>query len=185
MKRFVAVAFAALCVLAGPAQADQQSPPAAAAATAAVAAPSPKALALTKRYMAALHIDQSMKPMMQNMVGPMLAEQARANPNLTDEQRKAIREAVEEFVAGDMMDDIMQRSIPIYATIFSEDELQALVDFYESPRGQSIVAKMPQMGPAMAKVMVEIMPEVRAKMTQRICEKLNCGATPVKKATPS
>jgi hypothetical protein len=182
MKRFVAVAFAALCVLAGPAQAAPQSPP---AATAAAAAPSPKALALTKRYMAALHIDQSMKPMMQSMVGPMLAEQARANPNLTEAQRKAIRETVEEFVAGDMMDDIMQRSIPIYATIFSEDELQALVDFYESPRGQSIVAKMPQMGPAMAKVMVEIMPEVRAKMTQRICEKLDCGATPVKKATPS
>ena len=182
MKRLIAVALASFCVVvAGSAQARQASPPPAAAA----ATPSPKALALTQRYIAALHVDQSMKPMMLSLIGPMLDEQARANPNLTDEQRKAVRQVVEEFVAGDMMDDIMKRSIPIYATIFSEDELQALVDFYESPRGQSIVAKMPQMGPAMAKLMVEILPEVRAKMSQRICEKLGCGAAPGKKPTRS
>lgn len=180
MKRFVAVAFAALCVLAGPAQAAQDPSPAPAAA-----APSPRAMALAKRYMAALHVDQSMKPMMQSMIGPLLDEQAKANPNLTDEQRKAIRETLQEFVGGDLMDDIMQRSLPIYASIFSEDELQALAEFYESPRGQSIVAKMPLLGPAMGRIMVEVMPEMRAKLTQRICEKLDCTAAPAKKPAHS
>ncbi len=181
MKRFAVIAFAALCVLAGSAEAADQAP----AAAAAPASPSPRALALAKRYMAALHVDQSMKPMMQSLVGPMLDEQAKANPNLTDEQRKAIRETLQEFVAGDMMDDIMERSVPVYATVFSEDELQAMVDFYESPQGQSIVAKMPLLGPAMGRIMVEIMPEVRAKLTLKLCEKLDCTATPTKKPAHS
>ena len=172
MKHLVAAVLVSLCVAAGSAQAQQSSPPPAATATAAT--PSPKALALTKRYIAALHVDQTMKPMMQSIMGPMLDEQERANPNLTAVQRKAIRETVEEFVAGDMMDDILERMTPAYATIFSEDELQALVDFYESPTGQSIIGKMPRMGPVAAKVMVDIMPEIRTQLTQRICEKLGC-----------
>ncbi len=179
MKRFAIVAFAALCLAAGSSgaarAAQQPSPPA--------AAPSPRALELTKRYIAALHIDQSMKPMMQSMLGPMLDQQAKANPNMTEAQRKAVREALEEFVGGDLMDEIMERTTPIYATIFSEDELQALVDFYESPRGQSIVGKMPQMGPAMGKIMVEIMPQLQAQIAKRICEKTSCSAETMKKAT--
>jgi hypothetical protein len=171
MKRLIVAAFAVACLAAGSAQAQQASPP----PVAATVTPSPKALALTKRYIAALHVDQTMKPMMQSMMGPMLDEQERANPNLTDAQRKAIRETVQEFVGGDMMDDILERMTPAYATIFSEDELQALVDFYESPTGQSIIGKMPQMGPVAAKVMVEIMPEIRVQLAQRICQKLGCG----------
>jgi len=175
MKR-LAAAVAVLCLAAGSAQAAQDAAPPAAAA-----APSPRALALTKRYIAALHVDQTMKPMMQSMMGPMLDEQERVNPNLTAVQRKAIRETVEEFVAGDMMDDILERMTPAYATIFSENELQALVDFYESPTGQSIIGKMPQMGPVAAKVMVEIMPELRTRLTRRICEKLSCDKAPAPK----
>jgi hypothetical protein len=180
MKRFAVVAFAALCLAAGSSQAaqaaQQPSPPA-------VATPSPRALALTKRYIAALHIDQSMKPMMQSMLGPMLEQQAKANPNLTDEQRKAVRETLEEFVGGDMMNQVLDRTTPVYATIFSEDELQSLVDFYESPKGQSIVGKMPQMGPAMGKIMVEMMPQIQAQIAKRICEKLGCSAEATKKTT--
>lgn len=180
MKRFVVATFAVLCLAAGSAQARQSAPPP--AATAPAATPSPKALALTKRYITALHVDQTMKPMMQSMMGPMLDEQERANPNLTAVQRKAIRETVEEFVGGDMMDDILERMTPAYATIFSEDELQALVDFYESPTGQSIIGKMPRMGPVAAKVMVEIMPEIRTQLAQRICQKLGCDKAQTQKS---
>lgn len=180
MKRLVAVVAVSLCLAAGSAQARQQPAAAPAAAT-----PSPKALALTKRYIAALHVDQTMKPMMQSMMGPMLDEQLRGNSNLTEEQRTAVRETVEEFVSGDMMNQILDRMTPVYATIFSEDELQSLVDFYESPNGQSVIAKMPQMGPAAARVMVEMMPEIRAGVTQRICQKLDCGAAPAKKPSRS
>ena len=178
IKRFVAAALVSLCVAGGSAQARQSSP----SPTATQVTPSPRALALTKRYVAALHVDETMKPMMKSMMGPMMDEQARAYPNLTDEQRKAVRETVEEFVGGDMMDDILERMTPAYATIFTEDELQALVDFYESPTGQSIIGKMPQMGPVAARVMVELMPEIRTKITRRICEKLSCdGAKPTKR----
>lgn len=169
MKRLAVVVVASVCLAAGSVQAQQPSAPAAAAAT-----PSPRALALTKRYIAALHIDETLKPMMRSMMGPMMDEQARSFPNLTEEQRKAARETVEEFVGGDMMDEILDRMAPIYATTFTEDELQALVDFYESPTGQSIIGKMPAMGPAAARVTVEMMPDIRAKIARRICEKLSC-----------
>jgi hypothetical protein len=175
MKRFVVAVCAVLCLAAAPVQAAQ----------AAAATPTPRALALTKRYIAALHVDDSMKPMMQSMMGPMMDEQARAFPNMTDEQRKAVHETVEEFVAGDMMSVVIERMTPIYATTFSEEELQAMVDFYESPMGQSIIGKMPRMGPAMAQLMVEMMPEIRATMTRRLCEKLHCDAAPAPKAHSS
>jgi hypothetical protein len=175
MKRLVAIVIASLC-FAGSAQAMQ----AAAAPT-----PNPRALVLTKRYIAALHIDKTMKPMMQSMLGPLMDQQTQGHPDLTDEQRRAVRETVEDFVGGDLIDQVMERMTPVYATTFSEEELQALVDFYEGPTGQSIVAKMPQLGPATARVMVEMMPEIRAGVTRRICEKLGCEAAPAQKPAGS
>jgi hypothetical protein len=181
MKRFAAVALASFCLMAGSAHAQQLPAPAPAAA----ATPSPRALALTKRYIAALHINETMKPMMKSMFGPVMDEQMRTYPNVTDEQRKAARETIEDFIGGDLMDEVLERMTPIYATAFSEDELQALVDFYESPNGQSIVRKMPLIGPAAARVVVEMAPQIRAEVAQRMCKKLGCEKTPSHKASPS
>lgn len=41
-------------------------------------------------------------------------------------------------------DKLKPRMVKMYSTIFSQEELQAQLDFYSSPVGQSIMQKMPQ-----------------------------------------
>jgi hypothetical protein len=58
--------------------------------------------------------------------------------------------------------------VPGMATVFSVDELKALVAFYESPVGQSIIGKMPALGEISGKAVVELMPEMQADIEARV-----------------
>ena len=173
MKRFVAVAFAALCLVAGAAQAAEPT----SAQAAAEAAPSPKAVALTRRYLAAMHMKESFRPMMDNVMSGMLAQQAKSYPGLTPEQgaavSAAVKEAFNESLNAGLLDKMMEAMVPSMARVFSEDELQALVDFYESPKGQAVIAKMPEFGRVAGLEMGKFMPEMQADLQKRVQQKLN------------
>jgi len=172
MKRFVAVAFAALCLVAGAAQAAEPTPPAAAEA-----APSPKAVALIRRYLAAMHMKESFRPMMDSMMSGMLAQQAKSYPGLTPEQavavNAAVKEAFDESLNAGLLDKMMEAMVPSMARVFSEDELQALVDFYESPKGQAVIAKMPEFGRVAGLEMGKFVPEMQADLQKRVQQKLS------------
>lgn len=140
------------------------------------AEPSAKALALTRRYIAAMHMDASMKPMLGGMLETMTAQRMAGLPDLTDTQRSQLRgalnEAMMESLDDGLMTKLMDRMIPGFASVYSEEELQALVDFYEGPMGQAIVAKMPALGPIAGKAAAEAMPEIQADLEARIKTKL-------------
>lgn len=140
------------------------------------AEPSAKALALTRRYIAAMHMDASMKPMLGGMLETMTAQRMAGLPDLTDTQRSqltgALNEAMMESLDDGLMTKLMDRMIPGFASVYSEAELQALVDFYEGPMGQAIVAKMPALGPIAGKAAAEAMPEIQADLEARIKTKL-------------
>lgn len=175
MKRFVVVAFAALCLAAGSAQAAE---PVQASAPVA-AAPSPKALALTRRYLAALHMKDNFRPMMNGLMKSMLDQQT-ASSELKPEQRalvvRAVTEAFDESMQAGMLDKMMEAMVPSMATVFSEDELQALVDFYEGPKGQAIVGKMPAFGQVAGVEMMKFMPEMQADLKARVTAKMQALA---------
>jgi len=170
MKRFVVAALAVLCLAAGSAQAAEPVR----ASTPAVA-PSPKALALTRRYLAALHMKDNFRPMMNGLMKSMLDQQA-ASSELKPEQRalvvRAVTEAFDESMQAGMLDRMMEAMVPSMATVFSEDELQALVDFYESPKGQAIVGKMPAFGQLAGVEMMKFMPEMQADLKARVTAKM-------------
>ena len=141
-------------------------------AAAPAVAPSAEAMALTRRYIAAMHMDQSMKPMMLSMVDAMVKQQAQRYPNLTAAQRERLAGAVMAAVTDAYNDGLMTRMAdkmaPGIATVFSIDELKALVDFYESPKGQAIIGKMPALGEISGRAVMEMVPEMQNDLQARI-----------------
>lgn len=161
MRKFLTI-LALVCAVAAPA--------------AAYAEPSAKALALTERMVVALHVEETMMPMMRTLMRQQVDLMVSQQKNLTDQQKTmisgAMGETMDEVLADGFMSDITKRLIPVYAEVYSEDELEAVVSFYESPIGQRVLHKMPQMGPAAAKVMTDIAPKMQAEFVERLTRKL-------------
>lgn len=143
-------------------------------------APNPHSVELARKLFADMHMDQMMSGMMRQMGPAMMAQARKSNPSLTEADAQAISDALSESM-GPMMTKVMDRMIPLYASTFSEKELQDLVNFYGSPSGQAMLAKMPALMAKMGPVMAEMMPEMTADMQKRICSKIDCskrGAPP-------
>jgi hypothetical protein len=136
-------------------------------------------LALAKHLFAEMHMDQLMGGMMKNMTPVMIAQARKANPALTEDQAQIITEAVSESSRA-MMAKAIERFIPLYASTFTEKELEDLVAFYDGPTGQAMLNKMPVLMSKMGPVMTELMPDMMADVNQRICSKMDCS----KRAAP-
>ena len=139
-------------------------------------APAPGAhnLELARHLFVGMHMDRMMEGMMKNMT-PVMIEQARKrNPSMTAEQAQAVTEAVSESSQA-MMSKMIERMVPLYASTFTEKELQDLVAFYDGPSGQAMLAKMPLLMSKMTPVMAELMPDMAADVRTRICAKTDCS----------
>lgn len=170
--------------LAAPAAAEPApAPPAAATA-------SPQAVALVRRYLAAIHFERNMDSMQAAML-PVIVEQAeRTHPNLTAEDQQMLVEVVRHVMREKMLPKMIDRMVPIYATTFTIPELQAMVNFYESPVGRSIADKTPTLAPKSAEVTRALMPEMMGEMLKelvaRMCPGGKCDAAkPPAKAAAS
>jgi hypothetical protein len=133
----------------------------------------PHRLELARKLFAQMQMDQMMDGMMRQMTPTMIAQARKTNPNLTDEQAKAITEAVTES-ASDLMKKVMDRVAPLYAETFTDKEMQDLVDFYDSPSGRAMIAKMPTMAAKMGPMMQDLAPDMVADVQRRICTKTDC-----------
>ncbi len=174
MRKLILAGVAALALtMAAPHMAAAQA--AAPAADAAAPAPDPAKVALVKRYFAAVHMNTMMTGMMHQMMPAMVAQMRKTHPEMTDAQAQDVSDAV----AGSM-DDVMTKlavaMTPVFAETFSTDELTKLDEFYESPVGQSILAKMPMVMQKLTPAMVQMMPDMQADMMKRMCAKMDCSA---------
>ena len=184
VRRTGAALLMAGAMLIGPAPVGAQ--PAAPAPSAATA--SPKAVALVRRYLAAIHFEGLMDAMMASMIPVMSDSLTKQYPNITEEQRTAIGAVVRETMHDDFTPKMIERMVPIYAQTFSESELEAMVAFYESPAGQSIMQKTPSIAPKSAEVARALMPEVQQDVLRRLCAKIDCFGgkpAPAPKSRPS
>ena len=137
------------------------------------AQPNARSEALARKLFVEMHMDQMMGNMMHQMLPAMIAQQRKANPNLSEHDAQIISEAVSESMDG-LMQKVIDRSIPLYATTFTEKELQDLVNFYDTPSGQAMLAKMPILTTKMVPLMTDLMPDMTADVTRRICAKMDC-----------
>lgn len=136
----------------------------------------PAKLALVRRYLAAIHYERLMDQIMGAMLPVMVESYAHQHTAVTAQQRQEIAAAVRDVMRDKLTPLIVERMAPIYAAIFSEAELQSIVDFYESPAGRAVIAKTPALAPQAALVMRDLMPEMQAEISKSICERLHCDA---------
>ncbi|MGZ3305177.1 MAG: DUF2059 domain-containing protein [Asticcacaulis sp.] len=171
MRKLMMTGAMALGLAVSPIAVHAETPAPAASATAST----PAKVALVKRYFAAMHFDTMMSGLMRQMMPVMLAQTRKAHPEITDAQMQAVTDAASESMSA-YMPKMVDAMVGVYADTFTEEELTRLVDFYESPTGQSIMAKTPQATQKMLPVMMQIMPEMQADMMKRMCAKVDCSA---------
>jgi hypothetical protein len=144
------------------------------------APPNPHSVELARQLFSEMHMDTLMGDMMRQMTPALLAQARARNPAVSEADVRAFQEATADSMQA-MMAKVNERAIPLYASTFSEKELQDLVNFYDSPTGRAMLAKMPTLMNKMAPMVTDLMPEMVADMTKRICAKTDCS----KRAAPA
>lgn len=143
------------------------------------AAPSPRALQLAERMMKVVGVERQVDAMITAMA-PMTASQPEY-AQLPSKERQLVMDTVREVMRDTFTPELIRKMVPIYAKAFTEDELSAIVAFYESPAGQAAVQRTPSLVQSSVAIAQELVPAAQAEIERRVCEKVGCnGATPKK-----
>jgi len=133
-------------------------------------------LALAREAIAALHADKMFDGMAVQMK-QMATQMAGLPADATPEQRRSMAE-----LQGKIMDLSMEsakalvtKMDQVYAAVFTEAELKAIVVFYSSPEGQSMVAKQPQVMAHVMPLVQEMQRELMPKIKQLVEESKAAG----------
>lgn len=146
-------------------------------------APSTHSAELARKLFAEMHMEQLMGGMIRQMAPAIIEQSRKRNPNLSAADAQEISDAMAASM-DDLMKKVTERSIPLYASTFTEKELQDLVDFYDTPTGKAMLAKMPVLMSKMGPMVSELMPEMMADMTKRVCSKIDCTKPAAAAAVP-
>ncbi len=155
MQRLFAVVFAACALLAAPALAQGQ--------------PSARQMELSRRYVQLAQGDQ-----IESVLRQMMAADTSSDlEGLPAEDREFLLDVTSEILA-DLMPKMMEAMAPAYAETFTEAELEALVAFYDTEMGRSIINKNFEIMPEINVAVETIIPELFQKMASRMCARYGC-----------
>lgn len=127
-------------------------------------------LALSERFIAALQTDQ-MSTMMSQMVSSMTPPTEGMSQAESDAVRRAVTSATSQ-----MLPALFEAMAPVYADIFTLEELTALVAFYESDIGRSMMTKSYEAAPRVTAIVMDMMPGLMRGMVDSMCKDLGCSA---------
>jgi hypothetical protein len=159
------------------------------------------------RLMDVLKLRENMKQMLavmgEHMSQSMDAVLDRQMPNVSVEERAKLKaeinaeskETLDQMLAGDFVNGVIEDMVPVYQRHFSKADMDAIVAFYLSPAGQHFVDAMPAvtaegmaaMQPRMQAEMEKAMEKARARAEQRIkeAEAASADTKPPAKARPA
>jgi hypothetical protein len=135
--------------------------------------PSARQMHLSRRYIELTQSDQ-----MEEAVRAMIVGEANTDPSMREipaEDRAFMVDLATELTI-DLMPQMMDRLVPVYARTFSETELTALVAFFDSELGRSIAEKSIASAPEANAAMMSVMPQLFEKMATRVCARFGCDA---------
>jgi len=75
-----------------------------------------------------------------------------------------------------MVGKLIADMAPVYAEVFSEEELTAQIDFYRTPIGRSIAAKAVELGIAQEGLMQAAMTGFLTELQSKYCAEFDCDA---------
>lgn len=156
---------AAVLLSAGPGFAETPATPPKASA----AAPSAKAMDLSKRYFKAMRLEDTLGKALDMMDPVLLAGGGDGDPEQAEAMRSATKQALDAA-----MPKYIEKMTPLLASAYSEEELAALVAFYESPVGQSVVAKSRDVGGISSQAMKDLLPGIMDDAMERYCQQMGC-----------
>ncbi|MGQ2990612.1 MAG: DUF2059 domain-containing protein [Brevundimonas sp.] len=168
MRRFCLVLMAALLSFACPAAAQTTAPAAPPAASSKDAA---LKMQLANRFITLIQGEQ-MGEMMGQMVNSFMDDELEG---LSGQEVADYRAAMNEVMRR-MMPQLFDAIAPVYADIFTVEELRGLVAFYESDLGRSLIAKSYEAGPRMSEAIQAAMPAILSDMAVVVCDQLKCSA---------
>lgn len=121
--------------------------------------------------------DQFLK--VQGQLIESLLAQNGVDDGLSPEKRAALavrfRSVTIEFLYA-QMPAMAEQLIALQAEIYTEDELQGLVDFYRSPAGEALVEKAPQLIERTLQISINwskaVMPDLQAALEKVLAEEL-------------
>lgn len=147
------------------------APGAAQAVEQAATSPSPRRMALARQYLNLLMTDP-FEGVVHEMLGAEF-ENDREMQALPDEDRRFILSLTAELTA-DMVPQMITEMVPVYAATFTEEELDALVAFYDTPMGRSIADKSIEVMPEADRAIMSVAPQLLEKMAARMCRHYGC-----------
>lgn len=118
--------------------------------------------------------------------GPGLAASMRdeGEDRLSDEEM-VILEGATMAALREFTPKVIEQLTPLYATGFTEAELEAIVAFYESPVGRRIAAKSSELMNQGFKAMEDLAPMLEEDIWRRVCEKVACEEEPAESPSRS
>jgi hypothetical protein len=125
--------------------------------------------ALVRKYFAAIQFDK----LMDTLIASMTQQQLAANPDLTPEHRAIIASSIRGAI-NDVFPTVMDRYTQLYAEVLTEQELTAMVRFYESEIGRSVMQKSQMLAGQSGSLMQEFTPQIEAAMMRRLCAQMTC-----------
>lgn len=98
--------------------------------------------------------------------------------DIPDDKKEMIRKSAEAAANNTLEKMSWQKMkgmfIDIYASVFTKEELDGVIAFYESPAGQKFVAKQPELTlvtmQKMQALMAEIMPEIQKNAEKAVAQ---------------
>ncbi len=78
-------------------------------------------------------------------------------------------------MASRMIVRIMDDMAPTYATIYTEEELRAQIDFYRSAAGRAVAAKTVALSVALQDVKASVGEAFLAEFESKYCARFDCG----------
>jgi hypothetical protein len=148
------------------------TPAAARPAEQTTAPPTARMTALAREYLNLTMTDQ-FEGVVRQMLGTEFENDSEMQA-LPEEDRRMILNLTAELTA-DMVPQMITQMVPVYASTFTEEELTALVAFYETPLGRSIADKSIQVMPEADRAVMSVVPQLLEKMATRMCQHYGCS----------
>jgi hypothetical protein len=119
-----------------------------------------------------------MAAVIETMYQPILQQVAAGGQTLTDQQLQAIRQLYLDTFTDPML-ALMRDQSEIMADIMTLAEITALRDFYATPEGKSVMAKLPQLTAAQQPGVMRLVNDNMPGLMPQVLAIINGEAVPV------
>ena len=170
--KFFACGLAISLLLYSAAYAAETSPPPPVVAT--KTTPSPPSIQLVKRYLTATHYDAQVDRIVAILLPPMMKLVTDSAPDMSADQKIIFTGAVESALAK-WVPKYNERIEGEIARIFTDEELEAAIAYYESPPGKSMITKLGAFSGAAVQLSRAMQPDLEHLIGVEVCKRLDCS----------